>query len=70
LADLSRRRPGGGRGFGAPLEREPEKVLNDVIDGYIDVEHAKNDYGVVIDTATMKVSEQETAKLRQVLAQS
>jgi hypothetical protein len=45
---------------------EPGRILNNVIDGYINVEQTKSDYGVVIDTATMTVNEPETAKLRQV----
>jgi N-methylhydantoinase B len=38
----------GGGGFGDPLEREPEAVLEDVIDGYVSVGRAAEDYGVVI----------------------
>lgn len=36
--------PGGG-GYGDPKDRDPEKVLQDVINGYISRETAKNDYG-------------------------
>ena len=39
--------PGGG-GFGDPLGREPEKVLADVVEGYVSLEGAERDYGVVI----------------------
>lgn len=38
----------GGGGFGDPLERDPEAVLEDVIDGYVSVDRAAKDYGVVI----------------------
>ncbi|WP_102273901.1 hydantoinase B/oxoprolinase family protein [Cytobacillus massiliigabonensis] len=38
----------GGGGLGDPLEREPEAILEDVIDEYISIERAKKDYGVVI----------------------
>ncbi|MDC0431365.1 hydantoinase B/oxoprolinase family protein [Paracoccaceae bacterium] len=38
----------GGGGFGDPLERETERVKQDVIDDYVSVERAKKDYGVVI----------------------
>lgn len=38
----------GGGGFGSPLEREPHRVLSDVLDGYVTREHALADYGVVI----------------------
>lgn len=39
--------PGGG-GYGDPLLRNPELVRQDVIEGYITPENAKEDYGVVI----------------------
>lgn len=39
--------PGGG-GFGAPLERDPELVLADVVEGYVSIEGAERDYGVVV----------------------
>jgi N-methylhydantoinase B len=37
-----------GGGYGNPLERDPAKVLDDVPDGFIGVEHARNAYGVVL----------------------
>jgi N-methylhydantoinase B len=39
--------PGGG-GFGDPLERPAEAVLEDVLDGYVSRDAARRDYGVVI----------------------
>ena len=41
------RTPGGG-GYGNPFEREPERVLRDVIDGYVSIEAARRDYGVAV----------------------
>ena len=38
----------GGGGFGNPLEREPERVKVDVRDGYVTIEGALRDYGVVV----------------------
>ena len=38
----------GGGGYGDPMERDPERVLQDVIDEYVSVRRAKLDYGVVI----------------------
>lgn len=38
----------GGGGYGDPLTRDPELVVEDVIDGYVSVERAAKDYGVVI----------------------
>ena len=48
-------RTGGGGGFGDPLERDPERVAADVRDGYVTVEAAERDYGVVVDPATCEV---------------
>lgn len=39
--------PSGG-GYGDPLDRDPAKVLDDVLDGFIGPEHARVDYGVVL----------------------
>jgi N-methylhydantoinase B len=38
----------GGGGYGDPLERDPELVHRDVLGGYVSIEGAKRDYGVVI----------------------
>ncbi len=38
----------GGGGFGSPLERDPERVKRDVRDGYVSIDGALRDYGVVI----------------------
>jgi len=38
-----------GGGYGNPLEREPAKVLDDILDGYITPDHAAEAYGVVVD---------------------
>jgi N-methylhydantoinase B len=38
----------GGGGFWNPLERDPERVLDDVRAGYVSVEAARRDYGVAI----------------------
>jgi N-methylhydantoinase B len=39
---------GGGGGYGDPLERDPVAVLEDVKDGYVTVDGALRDYGVVV----------------------
>jgi N-methylhydantoinase B len=54
----------GGGGYGSPLERDPQAVQADVFNGYVSVERAREDYGVVIDSATFKVNIEETQKLR------
>ena len=55
---------GGGGGYGNPLERDPEVVRWDVINGLVSLEHARQDYGVIIDPHTFKVDATATQKLR------
>lgn len=38
-----------GGGYGSPLERTPQKVLDDVLDGFCSPEHARDVYGVILD---------------------
>jgi N-methylhydantoinase B len=54
----------GGGGWGSPLDRDPEKVLIDVLDEYVSLESAREDYGVVIDPAAKTVDAKATAALR------
>lgn len=54
----------GGGGYGDPFAREPARVIEDVIDGYVTLEAARRDYGVVIDPRTMIVDAAATAALR------
>ena len=42
--------PSGG-GYGDPLERPPEQVLEDVLDDFITPENARDAYGVVLKAA-------------------
>jgi N-methylhydantoinase B len=39
---------GGGGGWGDPLDREPDKVRDDVLDEYVSREAAEREYGVVL----------------------
>ena len=57
-------RSGGGGGFGKPTDRKLEDVENDVRQGYVSTAAAKEQYGVVIDRATMKADREATAALR------
>jgi|ETN01SMinimDraft_1059929.scaffolds.fasta_scaffold07439_2 N-methylhydantoinase B len=57
----------GGGGFGDPLDREPELVLDDVIDEWLTIEAAEEYYGVVIDeidaeAADYRINEEKTKK--------
>ena len=58
--------PGGG-GYDPPCERDPERVLDDVRECYVSLERARDDYGVVIDPATMTVLVEETARVRRTI---
>lgn len=58
------RLPGGG-GYQSPLLRDPARVLHDVKQGYISLEAAARDYGVVIDAITWAVDTAQTEQVRQ-----
>ena len=64
--DLISIRTGGGGGYGSPLDRDPASVLHDVVDGYVSIEAARADYGVVIDSASMTEDQEATARARSV----
>lgn len=55
--DTFERPSSGGGGFGDALERDPEAVLEDVIDGYVSIERAAKDYGVVIEAVDPEIDE-------------
>jgi N-methylhydantoinase B len=48
---------GGGGGWGDPLERPVDEVVWDVQEGYVSVEQAERDYGVVVDGEALEVIE-------------
>ena len=54
----------GGGGHGSPLDREPERVLEDVLEERLSTEYARRVYGVVIDPAGMVVDPDATDQLR------
>jgi len=54
----------GGGGWGNPLERDPERVLRDVREGYVSAEKAHELYGVVLDADERRVDEAATRALR------
>jgi N-methylhydantoinase B len=59
---------GGGGGWGDPLDRDPQAVLDDVLDEYVSVEGARRDYGVVLTGSlgelTLEVDAAATEALR------
>ena len=62
--DAIRLRTGGGGGYGSPLERPAEQVLEDVRQGYVSLKAAAKIYGVMIDPQTLAIDWTETKKLR------
>jgi N-methylhydantoinase B len=54
----------GGGGWGSPLDRRPAVVLNDVLNGFVSMESAERDYGVVIDPVRREIDINETERLR------
>jgi N-methylhydantoinase B/oxoprolinase/acetone carboxylase alpha subunit len=59
---------GGGGGYGDPLERDLRPVEWDILNGYVSLEKARDEYGVWIDPLTGKVDAARTTQLRQRLA--
>lgn len=55
---------GGGRGYGDPLERDPLAVANDVVQGLVSVEAARNVYGVVMTGPSLDPNATELARSR------
>ena len=49
----------GGGGFGDPLDRNPQSVLEDVADEYVSIERAKIDYGVIVRLVDADLAEYE-----------
>ncbi|HEU4368854.1 MAG TPA: hydantoinase B/oxoprolinase family protein [Methylomirabilota bacterium] len=56
----------GAGGYGDPLERDPARVLEDVLDEYVSVDAAREEYGVIIAGTgyDLRVDEPATAALR------
>ena len=59
----------GGGGYGEPLDREPHRVREDVLAGFVSFARARETYGVVFHadeaSAGLAVDEEATARLRQ-----
>jgi N-methylhydantoinase B len=56
----------GAGGYGDPFERDPARVLADVLDDYVSIEAARAQYGVVIvgEGAALSVDDSATSALR------
>jgi N-methylhydantoinase B len=59
---------GGGGGYGDPFEREPALVAKDVRNGFVSLEVAARDYGVVVVPDSFDVDLAATSALRTVAA--
>jgi len=63
--DVLSNNSGGGGGYGDPFAREVMRVVRDVRNGFVSIDAAKKEYGVVLNPLTYEVNETETLKLRQ-----
>ena len=63
--DILQLQTGGGGGWGHPYDREPERVLADVLAQFVSRESALEDYGVVLSTDGESVEAAATAARRQ-----
>ncbi len=57
-------RTGGGGGWGDPLDRDPDSVRWDVIEGYVSRDAALAEYGVVLDAKDFAVDAAATERTR------
>jgi len=57
-------------GYGDPFERDPQRVLADVIDGKHTSAYAEREYGVAVDLSTETVDLARTAVLREAAARN
>jgi N-methylhydantoinase B len=61
--DLIQMHTGSGGGFGDPLDRDPERVVADVREGFVSAARARDVYGVVL-TSDGRVDGPATAAMR------
>jgi N-methylhydantoinase B len=54
----------GGGGWGDPRKRDPERVRQDVVRGYVSLTSAAEDYGVALDPRNLRLDAAATARLR------
>jgi N-methylhydantoinase B len=63
-SDLLRFETCGGGGWGDPLTRDPDGVRDDVARGFVSATGAREDYGVVLDPATLEIDKTATDEER------
>jgi|SRR5690625_1988021 len=54
----------GGGGWGDPLDRNIHAVLEDVKNGYVSIQNAVSEYGVVINEGDLSINTEETEQIR------
>ena len=61
---ISLRTPGGG-GYGDPATRDPQKVLDDVLDGFVSAEAAAAIYGAILEQGVVNAAATAAARVEQ-----
>jgi len=54
----------GGGGWGDPRKRDPDRVRQDVVAGYVSLKSARDDYGVALNFDNLSIDKKETTRLR------
>jgi N-methylhydantoinase B len=57
-------RTAGAGGYGDPLRRDPDLVRADAVNGYVGIERAREEYGVILDPVTFEIDRDATDALR------
>lgn len=57
----------GSGGYGSPLARDPDMVLEDVLDEKFDIEYVAAEYGVIIDPTSLTINKDATSNRRKEL---
>ena len=60
----------GAGGYGPPYQRDPERIREDVIQGFISETRAKEAYGVILDGETHEIDKISTLAIRKQMAQN
>lgn len=60
----------GGAGWGNPLDRDPERVKEDVEEMKVSIGRAKNIYGIIIDADSLDIDIEASKKLRKKLREN
>jgi N-methylhydantoinase B len=62
--DVVYMRTASGGGYGDPLQRDPARVLTDVLNGIVSVDTAREIYGVIVDIGRQQIDVAATENLR------